>query len=330
MPAQTYLPRWRGFNLQNFFTIKSTGDVCEDDFRWMADWGFNFVRLPLCYTLWLDGDDPYRIYTPMLLKIDRAIELGRRYGMHVCLNFHRAPGYSVNNERDEPFNLWTDDEAIKAFCYHWQLFARRYQGIDPDELSFNLVNEPAAPSSRMTRAQHQYVITAATQAIRAEDSERLIIADGLSWGNDPCPELADLAVAQSCRAYLPMGVSHYQASWVNSDQYPPPAWPGGWQDGVSWTRSTLEDHFAKWAALAAQRVGVHCGEAGAYNKTPHDILLRWLRDVLEILTGYGIGYAMWNFHGPFGILNSGRSDVDYEEWHGQKLDRALLALLQEF
>jgi endoglucanase len=75
---------------------------------------------------------------------------------------------------------------------------------------------------------------------------------------------------------------------------------------------------------------VHCGEGGAYNKTPHKVVLAWLRDVLEILTGNGIGLAVWNLRGSFGIVDSGRDDVDYEDFHGHKLDRKLLELLQEF
>jgi hypothetical protein len=31
-----------------------------------------------------------------------------------------------------------------------------------------------------------------------------------------------------------------------------------------------------------------------------------------------------------GILDSGRTDVKYEDWRGHKLDRAMLELLQEF
>jgi len=52
--------------------------------------------------------------------------------------------------------------------------------------------------------------------------------------------------------------------------------------------------------------------------------------VLDILTPHNIGYALWNFRGAFGILDSGRSDVAYEDWHGHKLDREFLNLLQEF
>jgi len=331
MPGQNVLPRWRGFNLQEMFSTKSDGNWREDDFRWIAQWGFDFVRLPMCYLLWIDHDEPFKPKESMLEKIDRAVRLGEKRRLHVCLNFHRAPGYSVNRERQEPFNLWKDETALDAFCFHWKLFAERYRGIPSERLSFNLVNEPPAPSpDGMTRADHERVVRAAVAAIRQADSARLIVADGVSWGNTPCPELAGLGVAQSCRAYVPFGISHYKAHWVSAQDWPEPVWPGLTHRGETWDRRRLEQHYQPWADLAKQGVGIHCGEGGAYNQTPHDVLLRWFRDVLEILTAHGIGYALWNFRGAFGILDSARADVDYEDWHGHALDRKLLALLQEF
>jgi endoglucanase len=55
-----------------------------------------------------------------------------------------------------------------------------------------------------------------------------------------------------------------------------------------------------------------------------------LEDVLDILTGNRIGFALWNFRGTFGILDSNRKDVKYKDWHGHKLDRGLLDLLRKF
>ncbi len=280
--AQTVLPRWRGFNLLDMFTMRSKGNFQEDDFRWMRDWSFDFVRLPMCYRLWIKDGDDYKIHEPMLKKLDRAVQLAGKYGLHISLNFHRGPGYSVNREFIEPHNLWKDAEPLKAFCFHWQMLAKRYRGISKDKLSFDLINEPA-------------------------------------------PELADLGIGQSTRAYQPMFVSHYMASWVRGDRFPMPTWPGH-----GWDRKRLQQHYQKWADLAKKGVGVHCGEGGAYNKTPHKVVLAWLRDVLEILTGHGIGLALWNFRGSFGILDSGRKDVKYEDFHGHKLDRKLLKLLQDF
>jgi len=331
MPTQAALPRWRGFNLLEMFTTRSTGEWREDDFAWIADWGFDFVRLPMCYLLWVEEGDAYKVKEPMLAKIDRAVALGRKHGIHVCLNFHRGPGYSVNRERTEPFSLWKDQAALDAFCFHWDLLARRYRGIPSSRLSFNLVNEPPAPSETgMTRADHERVVRAAVAAIRAADPARLVIADGVSWGNLACPELADLRIAQSCRAYVPMGISHYKANWVSVSDWPEPVWPGLVHGAETWDRARLEEHYRPWAELAARGVGVHCGEGGAFNQTPHRVVLAWLRDVLEILTDHGIGLALWNFRGAFGILDSGRADVAYTDWHGHKLDARLLELFQEF
>ena len=329
-PAQTVLPRWRGFNLLEMFTTHYDGNWREDDFRWIADWGFDFVRLPLSYQFWVEDGDAARVKESELARVDSAVELGRQHGIHVCINFHRGPGYCVNPP-PEPFNLWKDASALDAFCAHWTMFARRYRGIPSGAMSFDVINEPPGPrEDGMTRADHEFVVREAAAAIRAVDPARLIIVDGVSWGNDPCPELTDLGAAQSCRAYAPMGISHYRASWVKGEDFPAPAWPGGWHYGEAWDRARLEQHYAKWADLARRGIGVHCGEGGAFSKTPHDVVLRWLRDVLEILTGHGIGYALWNFRGSFGVLDSDREDVCYEDWQGHKLDRKLLELLREF
>jgi endoglucanase len=324
-PAQTVLPRWRGFNLQDMFTMRSKGEFPEDNFKWIRDLGFDFARLPLCYRLWIKDADDYKIHEPMLENLDRAIHLGNKYGLHVSINFHRGPGYSVNREFTEPHNLWKDKEPLDAFCFHWQMLAKRYRGISKDKLSFDLINEPPSVGNLMSRADHERVVRAAVAAIRKVTPDRIVVADGMSWGNEPAPELADLGIAQSCRAYQPMFISHYKASWVNSKNYPEPAWPGH-----GWDRKRLEQHYQKWVDLAKKGIGVHCGEGGAFNKTPHTVFLAWLRDVLEILTGHGIGLALWQFRGPFGILDSGRNDVKYEDFHGHKLDRKLLDLLQQF
>ncbi|MFC1718453.1 glycoside hydrolase family 5 protein [Candidatus Poribacteria bacterium] len=342
--AQTVLPRWRGFNLNEM--LRSDAEITgrdgifqEADFTWMADWGFDFVRLPLCYRLWIKSnelvisrDDALDIYESPLEEVDRVVELGRKYGLHVCLNFHWAPGYRVGSFAREPFNLWKDVEGLEAFCFHWQLFAKRYKGIPSDQLSFNLVNEPRSLSEEfMTRGDHERVVRAAAAAIREIDPERLIIADGVQWANIPCPEMVDLGIAQSCRGYKPRGVSHFKAS-NEKREFPIPTWPGGLDGpkGQPWDRKRLEEHYKPWADLARQGVGVHCGECGAFNYTPHDVFISWFRDVLDILTGCGIGYAVWNFRGALGIMDSDREDVEYEDWHGHKLDRELLSLLQEF
>ncbi|MDD3546038.1 MAG: glycoside hydrolase, partial [Kiritimatiellae bacterium] len=72
------------------------------------------------------------------------------------------------------------------------------------------------------------------------------------------------------------------------------------------------------------------GEFGAFNHTPHDIVLAWMEDNLKLWREHGLGWALWNFRGAFGILDSGRADVQYEDFHGHKLDRKMLNLLLKY
>lgn len=329
MNSTNPIPQWRGFNLPYFFTMRSPCVPEEQDFAWIADWGFDFIRLPLCYTLWTD--DAGQTNEAVLEQIDRTVELGRKHGLHIQLSLHRAPGYSVNPERAEPFNLWKDAAAVEAFCTQWKMLARRYVAVGDNALSINPVNEPPGPTpDGMTRDDHARVMRAAVKAIREISPTRTIVIDGVSWGNDPSPELADLDAAQSCRGYHPIGISHFNAPWMKgSDAYPTPTWPGGYHvDGAAWDRARLDAHHDQWASLFKSGVDVHCGECGAHNRTPHDVFLAWLRDVLESLAERRIGYALWNFSGSLGVLDSKRDDVVYENWHGHLLDRKLLDLLR--
>jgi hypothetical protein len=109
---------------------------------------------------------------------------------------------------------------------------------------------------------------------------------------------------------------------------PPLKYPGQVGDQYL-SRAMLEEFYAPWIDLVKSGVGVHCGECGCYIETPHELFLAWFGDILDILGSAGIGFALWSFRGNFGILDSGRKDVDYEDWYGHKLDRKLLELISK-
>ena len=346
--ARNPLPRWRGFNLINFFQALSRGEsgsgrIREEDLKWIRDWGFDFVRLPMDYWMWIDSDwrrtrslrpeDVFRIKESALEGVDDAVEKCRRYGLHCSLNFHRAPGYCINNPQREPFVLWKDKAAQDAFIYHWELFAKRYRGVPSKALSFNLLNEAPTPRpGYMSEEDYVRIMNRAIQAIRKISPERIILVDGLNVGTKVVEGLVPTKAAQSVHAYWPAQISHYRAPWVDRrGTFPKPSWPLRDKRGrIIADRAALERRYAPWGALARRGVGVHCGECGCYNKTPYPVFIAWFRDVMEVLKERQIGYALWNFRGSFGVLDSGRTDIAYEDWRGHKLDRRLLKLLQEF
>lgn len=319
------LPRWRGFNLLEKFVAQENAPFRAQDFEWMKEWGFDFVRLPMSYRCWTDPQDWLKLREGVLKEIDQAVELGRKNGVHVNMNFHRAPGYCVNPPK-EPLDLWRDDEALRACAFHWAQFAKRYKGFPNEQVSFDLLNEPP----NIHEDIYVRVVKHLVEAIRAEDPDRLIIADGLSWGGDPVFGLAKSGIAQSTRGYTPVQISHYKASWMHgSDTWAEPTWPLRLGKDDVWDRQRLyRERIEPWKALERAGVGVHVGEWGAYQYTPHKVVLAWMRDNLALWKEAGWGWAMWNLRGSFGVLDSGRKDVKYEEFRGHKLDREMLELVK--
>ncbi|MGL6226671.1 MAG: glycoside hydrolase family 5 protein [Thermoguttaceae bacterium] len=346
--AKPVLPRYRGFNLLHFFQAldlgeRGNGNVSEDDCRMIRDLGFNFVRIPMDYWVWIKSDwrktgklskeDMFNIDEKALEKVDRTIETANRLGLHVNLNFHRAPGYCVNQADREPCSLWSDETALDAFCLHWKTFAQRYKGIGNEQLSFNLVNEaPDVRRGYMSRDDYVRVMSAGHNAIRAVSPDRLIFVDGLNYGNVIVEELIPTGMVQSVHGYTPSEISHYRASWVDTlESFRTPTWPIVSKTGkVIWDRQRLEQHYAPWGRLVQEGTGVHCGEIGCYNRTPYNVMFDWMSDTLEILASHNIGYALWEFRGTFGILDSGRQDAQYVDYHGHQLDKKYADLLVRF
>lgn len=338
MYTQKMLPRWRGFNLMEMYTTRHEGQFLESDFQLISELGFDFVRLPMSYRRWTKGgfitkDEVFEIDESKLESVDACVRLGEKYGIHVNINLHRAPGYCINPDPNEPepFDLWHDEEAVRAFALHWETFAKRYKGISSDKVSFDMVNEPPGEKNGVTHADHRRAIEAAVKAIRAVDPDRYIIADGMDAGNTTCPELADLNIGESCRAYVPMTLTHYKARWWKDSTHwdmVEPGWPNTPNFDGYWNYDRLYAHYGEWAKMSEELgIGVHCGEGGVFIHTPHQVAIDWMENVMDILIGYNIGYALWNFRGAFGILDSGRADVKYEDWRGHQLDRRMLDIL---
>jgi endoglucanase len=329
------IPRWRGFNLQGDFA-SSGGAYEEADFAFMANWGFDFARLPLSYWVWSSPENWTVIHEEPLREIDRAVELGAKYKIHVNLNLHRIPGYCINDRHLEPADLFAGtqaerEKALSAAVFHWRAFAARYKGIPNSRLSFDLINEPPRQKSEQRYVE---IVTTLVAGIRAVDPHRLIFVDGIDIGQTPVIGIADLGVVQSTRGYLPKAISHYQANWVPTDEFEtfkPPTWPLTDDLGRTWNQERLEqEYIAKYQPLVDGGVTVHVGEWGVFNKTLHAVALAWMEDSLSLWKKAGWGFALWNLRGSFGVLDSERHDVKYENYKGHKLDRKMLELLKAY
>ncbi len=333
--AQPKIPRWRGFNLTELTRGDRTASFRESDFAWMAEWGFNFARLPLSYWLWSSPGDWLKIDPDLIRPVDRAVELGRQYGIHVNIGFHRIPGYCVNGREKEPYQLFDSPRdsmrrALDAATLHWRTFAERYKALPNSQVSFDLFNEPPWMADQ---SRYVEVATALIRSIRSVSPDRLIVADGADIGQTPVLGLIDQGIVQSTRGYLPKMVSHYTANWVPPAEFEStetPRWPMRDKNGVLWDREKLRaELITKWKPLTDRGAPVHVGEWGCLNTTPRAACMGWITDLLALWKEAGWGWSMWGLRGHFGIVDSERQGVAYEDFHGHKLDREMLELIRQ-
>lgn len=324
------IPVWRGFNLIDLAWNQKGGRFREGDFEQIAAWEFNFVRLPLSYRIWSSAENPETIREEALRPVDQAVAWGERYGIHINICLHRIPGYCINPDETEPFQLFGRgrEQALEASSRHWRHFAQRYRGVSNERVSFDLLNEPPWMKNP---APYEAVVRALVAAIREEDAGRLIFADGIDIGQTPLWGLTDLGLVQSTRGYLPKAVTHHRAEWVPENEFEggEPRWPLIDGRGRRWDKARLHaELIAPWKEIAAQGVPVHVGEWGCHHHTPHETALAWMGDMLELWREAGWGWALWNFRGSFGVVDSGRRDVQYEKLGKHLLDRRMLEMLR--
>ena len=328
--------RWRGFNLLGMFRCPTTGlkpdprvdgHFVDWEFQALHDCGFNFVRLPLDYRILIAGDSWTNLNEQKMKFLDDAIRWGRKYGIHVQVALHRIPGYCILDQT-EAFPLGTSPVAQKAACTMWAAFAKRWKGVPNDVLSFNLFNEPTRHTAG---ANYLPLCRKLIEAIRNEDGARFIMVDGNECASKPVPELYGTpSVGQAFRGYTPHAITHYGTDYIHGIPKAPPTWPLAPGYASGWLCRSPEETVAQYQG--ALDAGELCmvGEFGCCNTAPHATVLAWMEHCLKLWRAKGLGWALWNLRGRFGILDSERTDIVYEDFHGHKLDRKMLELLRRY
>jgi hypothetical protein len=234
------LPAWHGFNLQNLINYPGSTnpnhgmddgqDFKEADFALMKKLGFNFIRIPMHYR---------HIYTvatgtfdeAKLARLDNAVKYGEKYGVHVNICLHSAPGYSVSGS--DGLDIFTTGKT--HFINIWKHLANRYKNKSNFIVSFNLVNEPTPDMTfeGMTQnlsANYKSLLFDTITAIRGYTADRLIVID-TDFRKPIILSQIGLAstdnILQSPHCYTPHSVTHEGMNGVGGSGINtlfPPAW----------------------------------------------------------------------------------------------------------
>lgn len=179
---------------REFWRIFRDRYVTRADIALIRRAGFNTVRVPLHYGLFLaqhdpygaDADQPPRFDGPGWALLDRVIGWCREEGLRVIIDLHAAPGGQTGVNHDDgvgyPLVFYVPREQRRTEAL-WLELARRYRG-DPTVLGYELLNEPISTYSDLDTLNPalEPFYRRLTTAIRAVDPDHILFLPAPQWG----------------------------------------------------------------------------------------------------------------------------------------------------
>jgi endoglucanase len=321
----------RGINISDWFA--QAGDpsgytkehfetaITAHDLNLIQGMGFDHVRLSADPRPMFHARQADRITSEEFAYLDAAVKMILDRGMAVDI--------SVFADAEFKAKLASDDEFVEQLADFWRALARHYANLDAERVFFEILNEPEGRD----RYRWYGVEAKLAAAIREGAPQHTIIATGAHWSDDDdlvfLEPLRDPNVIYAFHFYESHIFTHQGATWSsnywhNLKGVPYPSTPENVQAAAAevpdalhrlavvrygldrWNAGRIDAEIGQVAAWAEHwGVPVICNEFGVYRKNaePKD-RLAWLTDVRTSLEKHGIGWAMWEYHGGFGVVTT--------------------------
>ncbi len=304
----------KGINLGNRLEAPNEGDwggsVLASDIPFIAQRGFDHVRIPIRFSGHALSGAPYTIDATFFQRIDTLLDQVAAEGLGAIVDLHSYDEMVSNPSAER-----------ERFLALWSQIAARYEDR-PDTVAFELFNEP----NTMLDGAWNDIVAAAVSTVRVTNPRRLLVVDTVFWA-DPSklslltlPDDANLLVA--IHLYEPKLFSFQGKSWIG-DAYmttgvifpgPPvtPITPVQAALDADWAASWFDDYNTKPAAenpsgpatvnaqiayITAYRSAsgrtVYNGEWGPQDGGDMASRVNLVTLVREKCEAEGIGWAIW-------------------------------------
>jgi endoglucanase len=303
--------------------------ITEQDLNLIKSWDFDFIRLGV------NPEPVFKAYQPNQIQQDYLVNLEAAVRQIV----ERELAVVIVLPPDSEFKeiVLSTDALVDQLASFWRSLAHHLSKVNPDRVFFEVMNEPELTDS----LRWQGIQAKLSAAIRTGAPQNTIVAVGGRWsslqGLVSLEPLGDRNVIYSFHYYEPYLFTHQGATWgsyswywVKGLRYPstPPQAANvasivpdpidrlmiiryGYE---SWGADRIGSEISQARAWArANGVPIICGEFGVYRLgAKSEDRIAWVTDVRTALEHSGIGWAIWDYSGNFGVVEKkeGKTIVD--------------------
>jgi len=274
--------------------------------------GFDFVRLPVD-PKWAEGDAEERKDNLARLHCDIVGLLNE--DLLVIVDLHATGDY----QKDLAQNPST---AAARLIAEWTNLRPVFADLPADRIFIGVFNEPHIDTNTWWGIQDDVI-----KGLRPLYPNNTLIVtagpDGGLWDLDRMQPYDDKKLIYDFHFYLPMFFTHHGANWFppDSPEYKtmPIDYPAGQYTlaedtdpdlkqylSEDWNRAKLAGFINKIARWGRDnRVHVACLEFGVYRPFNHAHSRdNWVGDMRNLLENAGIPWALWEYRGNFGLLDT--------------------------
>ena len=311
---------WFAQSPGDYSPLRTNRYIDAGDIALIAKLGFDNVRLSIDpVPLEQSPRGANGLNDDFLGRLDQAVDTMLANGLAVQIDVHPEDPYKQA--------VRSGGEGEDRFVALWRRLAAHFGEREQERIYFEIMNEPEE------RDPYRWagVQARAAAAIRQSAPHNTIIATGPNWSDlvDLLSQhpLADGNVIYNFHYYDPHEFTHQGADWGTTwwrytHNIPYPATEASMPELLKEVpdlpaRFELENYFldhwdahhiralideaAAWAR--DNNVPLICNEFGAYREhTDVQPRMNWLRDVRTALEADGIGWAMWDYRGGFGVV----------------------------
>ena len=168
--------------------------ITEADVKAMAELGYNSVRVPINYRLFMEESEELIWIEDGFAILDRFLEWCEKYRIYAFIDLHGAPGgqtgANIDDCIDDMPRLFLDQHNFDRGVALWRRIAQRYK----DRWivgGYDLLNEPIRPKRTEKDIDVDYLVPRliefyekSIEAVREIDRKHLFTLEGHHWASE--------------------------------------------------------------------------------------------------------------------------------------------------